>query len=31
MDEMQLETIIIISCVSLLLKILQEIIAKPME
>ncbi len=31
MDEMQLETILVIGCVSLLLKILQEIIAKPME
>jgi len=30
MDEMQLETILVIGCVSLLL-ILQEIIAKPME
>jgi len=31
MDEMQLETILVIGCVSLLLKILQDIIAKPME
>jgi hypothetical protein len=31
MDEMQLETILVIGCVSLLLKILQEIIIKPME
>jgi len=31
MDEMQLETILVIGCVWLLLKILQEIIAKPME
>jgi hypothetical protein len=31
MDEMQLETILVISCVWFLLKILQEIIAKSME
>jgi len=31
MDEMQLETILVIGCVWFLLKILQEIIAKSME
>jgi hypothetical protein len=31
MDEMQLQTILVIGYVSFLLKILQEIIAKPME